>query len=332
MKYIVFSDLHAHEFTEFAKPDETYGNTRLANIIHAVKDIFRIARADDRTVLFAGDLFHARGSVRSEVFNYVFKVFQDNTDVPVIMIRGNHDASNNSLTSPSSIEPFSVFPNVHLVTTLEHFDYKGDTITAVSYGDEHAEIKKFIKDNPADILLAHLGIEGAKGAGYSKLEGAFTVGDMYPEHNKVVLMGHYHRSQTFTDNMLYVGNPVAQNFSDAGMPKGAYTFEIDNHALKDLEFVDLGYPMFETATVENYTKVKEDSYVRLTASKEDVKTMELTTDIPDNVRLDVAYEATDDTRINISTTDTPEDIARSWAKEFMPEQETLIINMLNKVQ
>lgn len=332
MKYIVFSDLHAHEFTEFAKPDDEYINSRLANIVNAVKDIFSIARKEGRTVLFAGDLFHARGSVRSEVFNFIFKVFQENTDIPVIMIRGNHDASNNSLTSPSSIEPFSVFPNVHLVTQLEHFDYHGDTITAVSYGDEHAEMKEFIKDNPADILLAHLGIEGAKGAGYSKLEGAFTVADMYPENNKVVLMGHYHRSQKFTDNMLYVGNPVAQNFSDAGMPKGAYTFEINNHTLQDLKFIDLGYPMFEAVTVANYNNVKEDSYVRLTASKEDVKTMELTTTIPDNVRLDVAYEAVDDTRINISTSDSPEEVARRWSKEFMPDQETLIVDMLNKVQ
>ena len=106
MKYIVFSDLHAHEFTEFAKPDDEYINSRLANIVNAVKDIFSIARKEGRTVLFAGDLFHARGSVRSEVFNFIFKVFQENTDIPVIMIRGNHDASNNSLTSPSSIEPF----------------------------------------------------------------------------------------------------------------------------------------------------------------------------------------------------------------------------------
>ena len=39
MKYIVFSDLHAHEFTEFAKPDDEYINSRLANIVNAVKDI-----------------------------------------------------------------------------------------------------------------------------------------------------------------------------------------------------------------------------------------------------------------------------------------------------
>ena len=332
MKYITFSDLHAHEFTEFAKPDKDYINTRLANIVHAVEDIFNLARNEHRTVLFAGDLFHARGSVRSEVFNFIFKVFMDNQDVPVIMIRGNHDASNNHLYSPSSIEPFAVFPNVHLVTTLENFDYQGDTITAVSYGDEHEDMKSFIKEHPADILLAHVGIEGSKGAGFSKLEGAFTVSDMYPEVNKVVLMGHYHRSQKFTDNMLYVGNPVAQNFSDSGMAKGTWTFEIDNHELKDLTFVDLGYPMFETVDLASYNDVAETSYVRLNATKEEVKAMEMTTDIPENVRLDITYETTTDTRIDIKTTDSPEEIAKNWAKEYMPTQEQLIVDILKDVQ
>lgn len=332
MKYIVFSDLHAHEFTEFAKPDDNYINSRLANIVHSVEDVFSLARKEQRTVLFAGDLFHARGSVRSEVFNFIFKVFMENQDVPVIMIRGNHDASNNHIDSPSSIEPFGVFPNVHLITQLEHFDYQGDSITAISYGDEHAEMKAFIKDNPADILLAHVGIEGALGAGRSKLEGAFTVSDMYPEDNKIVLMGHYHRSQKFTDNMLYVGNLVAQNFSDSGMEKGAWTFEIDNHELKELTFVNLGYPMFETVDLASYKDVSETSYVRLNATKEEVKTMEMTTDLPENVRLDIAYETTVDTRIDIKTTDSPEDIAKNWAKEYMPKQEQLIVDILKEVQ
>ena len=29
MKYIVFSDLHAHLFNDFAKPDEEYINTKI---------------------------------------------------------------------------------------------------------------------------------------------------------------------------------------------------------------------------------------------------------------------------------------------------------------
>lgn len=331
MKYIVFSDLHAYLFSEFAKPDDKYINTRLANIVNATEDILKAARETSSTVLFAGDLFHSRGSVQTEVFNFIFKVFSEYQDVPVIMIRGNHDAVNNRLDSPSAIEPFAILPNVKLVTKLEHFTSGEDTITAVSYGDEHAEIKEFIKDNPADILLAHLGIEGAKGAGVSTLEGPFTVGDMRPEENKVVLMGHYHRSQKFTDNMLYVGNPVAQNFSDSGMKKGYYKFEIDNHELKNLEFVDLGYPTFETATPSTIQDISKDSFVRLKASKEDIKRIEVNTDVPDNIRLDVEYEVVSETRININTSDEPKDIASSWAEEFMPEQKSLILEQIEKV-
>ena len=223
-KYIVFSDLHAHLFTDFAKTDKEYINTRLANIVNGLRDTLDIAKREHRTVLFAGDLFHARGSVRSEVFNAVFKIISGYRDVNIIMIRGNHDSSNNTLASPSSIEPFGFLDNVRLFTGLDTLDINGDTLTLVSYGEEYAEIKQFIKDNPADIMMAYLGIEGSKGAGASSLDGAFTVGDLYPD--KIVLLGHYHRSQKFTNNMLYVGNSVAHNFSDYDMHKAAQSTKI----------------------------------------------------------------------------------------------------------
>ena len=54
MKYIVFSDLHAHLFNDFAKPAEPYINSRLTNIVNALRDILNIAKEEERTVLFAG--------------------------------------------------------------------------------------------------------------------------------------------------------------------------------------------------------------------------------------------------------------------------------------
>ena len=331
MKYIVFSDLHAHLFTDFAKPDKDYINTRLANIVSALKDILEIARKEQRIVLFAGDLFHQRGTVRSEVFNAIFEVIAYYSDVDIIMIRGNHDSSDNSIDSPSSIEPFRFLKNVTLSTGLDNIIRGEDTLTLVSYGEEYSNIKKFIKTNPADILMAHLGIEGSKGAGASSLDGPFTVGDLYPDKNQVVLLGHYHRSQKFTPNMLYVGNPVAQNFSDSGLEKGAYTFEIDNHKLKDLKFINLGYPMFETKSMEDIETAKSNSYVRVKATRDALETIKENTEVPENIRLDVEYKATNDTRIDIDVSDSPLEISKSWAKEFMPNDEETIVNQLNKV-
>lgn len=330
-KYIVFSDLHAHLFTDFAKPDKEYINTRLANIVKGLRDTLEIAKKEQRTVLFAGDLFHARGSVRSEVFNHIFETIAKYQEVPIIMIRGNHDSSDNTIGSPSSVEPFKYLPNVHLYTRLDTMEINGDTLTLVSYGEEYAEIKQFIKDNPADIMMAHLGIEGSKGAGASSLDGAFTVGDLYPDKNGIVLLGHYHRSQKFTDNMLYVGNPIAQNFSDSDMHKGVYTFEIKNHKMLDLNFVDLGYPMFETKTLDTIGEAQPTSYVRVKATKDALETIKENTEVPENIRLDVEYKATSDTRIDIDVTDTPKEISKSWAKEFMPDDEGVILKQLDKV-
>lgn len=341
MKYLVFSDAHLHPWSEFATPDPKYLTSRLKLQIQAITDVLEQARKDKATVLFLGDLFHQRGSVKTQVFNLAYNLFAEYTDVPVIMIEGNHDNVTNSIHSASTLEPFTHLPNVTLIPEYDSFTVPNtqDTITAVSYGDEYAHLKEFIKSNPATILMAHLGVEGAMGAGNSKLEGAFTVSDLYPDTFGVVLLGHYHKSQYLAPNTLYVGNPVAQNFGDANMHKGYYSFETKdgNLDLSTLVFHDLHYPEFlayeASELPENVDELIETNYVRVRGEGAIIdKAMKLDTEAPiKNIKIEKTFSANKDTtRIGIKGDSTPIDITKKWADEFQPDNTDTLVNIVTR--
>jgi len=336
-KFVIVGDIHLHLFNEFAKPaqDSKYVNTRLENTVKALKEVFEYARFNNATLIITGDVFHERGKVRTEVFNAAYELFAEYTDVKIIMIRGNHDMVSNSFNSQSSLDIFDTFENIHLVKTLEQvYTNEGNQITAVSYGEEYAEAKQFIKDNPGDILIGHLGVAGSKGAGHSKLDGAFTVADLEPENFEEVFLGHYHRGQMLADNVRYLGTIVSTNFSEPE-EKGYWTFSIDDHAVKDLKFVKLDYPRFITTSIEEFAEISEEernfNYYRLTGSKEQVDKLEQLTEVPDTVRLDINRVQTEEARIEISTEDTPVTIAEKWAEENDSDHSDIIKEQMQKV-
>lgn len=341
MKYIVFSDAHLYPWSEFSSPDAKYITSRLRLQISALTDVLTIAKGEGATVLFLGDLFHQRGSVKTQVFNLAYELFERFSDVPVIMIEGNHDNVSNSIKSPSTLEPFKFLPNVTLIPEYEHITIPNtsDTLTAVSYGDEYGELKEFIKDNPATIMMAHLGVEGASGAGNSKLDGAFTVADLQPASFDLVLLGHYHKAQFLASNTLYVGNPVAQNFGDANMHKGYYSFETsEGHVVKDsLTFHDLHYPEFlayeASGLPEDIEELSEHNYVRIRGEGGAIdKALRLDTSEPSgNIKIEKTFAFDDDTtRIDIKGDSTPIDITKKWGEEFQPDNTDTLVDIVTR--
>ncbi len=339
-KYLVFSDLHLHNWSDFSHPDGITGNSRLTNQINAFKDMMSVARSDGRIVLFLGDLFHQRGRVATNVFNSAMDVLSSFKDVPMYAIEGNHDNVSNSINSDSSLEPFSVLPNFHLIKTYEKLNIGEDSIVFVSYGEEYSELKEFISSNSATLLLGHLGVEGSMGAGKSKLDGAFSVGDLNYSNYDLVLLGHYHKRQNLNNNSLYVGNPVSQDFGDDGQFKGYYTFDTDKGKVleKTLKFSALDYPRFIKITEENFEstdeieKLSENNFIRVILPENVIKKSSiLDEDIPDNIRLEKKVEMTSDVRIGIDLNSDIVSIVKKWSKEFQPNNVDIITDQIKKV-
>src|SRR5699024_4880023 len=126
------------------------------------------------TLIIGGDVFHRRGSVKTEVFNKVFETISRNDDIETYILRGNHDSVTNSLYTQTSLEPLSKLDNVYLFSEpyqLRMEPENGEIINVsfLPYGDETEEMKEFLdtmvdtlKNRPGvNILVGHIGLEGA---------------------------------------------------------------------------------------------------------------------------------------------------------------------------
>lgn len=338
MKYLVFSDLHLHNWGDFSQPDDVTGNSRLTMQIEALGKMLSIAEQEGRTVLFLGDLFHQRGRVATNVMNWAVKTITDHPDVEIIAIEGNHDNVSNSIHSESSMEVLRHLPNITLVEEMDTFSNDGDLITALSYGEEYAEIKEYLKSTRANILIGHLGVEGAKGAGESKLDGAFSAGDFTQGNFGLVLLGHYHKRQKLADGVFYVGNPVAQDFGDAGQEKGYMTFEVVDGEATQPVFHKLDFPQFIKVTKDNVVQYQDlealakDNYVRVVLPESAIKETTLKgEELPDNLRLEKQVEVSNDSRLDVEDGTDVVSVVKAWGNEFQPDNIDVLIKQIKKV-
>lgn len=338
-KYIVFSDLHLHQFQEFSKPDKEYGNTRLKDQIMALDEILYNAKEIGANVLFLGDFFHQRGMVKTPVLNWGLKTLMKYPDVKILMIEGNHDNVDNSIHSESSLTLLSQLSNVTLIEDYGSVKIDDDTFVGISYGDETTELKDYIKSHKATAMLGHLGVSGSLGAGSSKLDGPFTVKDLCPDNYGLVLLGHYHKRQKLAEKVYYVGDPVAQNFGEANEYKGYSYFETsDGHVVDEsYKFCPLEkYPRFlslsESDVNESTEELAKNNFIRIRVNQDAVERVkELGVEVQNNIRVEADYEPTVNSRIDIEGSSTSLDIVKAWGSKFQPDNIQTLTEQLEKV-
>ena len=338
MKFIFFTDSHFHLFTNYAKPDKFYPNDRFREQIEALQKVFDIAKEEKATVIFGGDLFHKRNAVDTRVYNEVFKVFARNQDVDVLLLRGNHDATTNSVYTDSSIDTFDYLPNVSVFTSFGVAEKNNVNIIFTAYGDETEEIKDYIKDNvqegKVNILVGHLGVEGSlTGKGSHRLEGAFGYQDLLPDSYDFILLGHYHRRQYFNNpNHFYGGSLMQQSFSDEQEANGVHLIDTDKLTTT---FIPINTRKFITVQGDNIPEnidelVEQGHFIRFIGTPEQAKALELD-EVESNVQVQMKKKYTVEKRIDSEVTDDPVTIASSYADKYYPEAKDKIVECLKEV-
>ena len=338
MKFIFFTDSHFHLFTNYAKPDEFYYNDRFREQIEALQEVFNIAKEEEAIVIFGGDLFHKRNAVDTRVYNEVFKVFARNKDVAVLMIRGNHDATTNSIYTDSSIDTFNYLPNVTVFTACGAIEKNNVNIVFTAYGDETEEIKEYVKSNvqedKVNVLVGHLGVEGSlTGKGSHRLEGAFGYQDLQPELYDFILLGHYHRRQYFSNpNHFYGGSLMQQSFSDEQEANGVHLIDTDKLTTT---FIPINTRKFITVQGDNIPEnieelVEQGHFIRFIGTPEQAKALELD-EVESNVQVQMKKKYTVEKRIDSEVTDDPVTIASSYADKYYPEAKDKIVECLKEV-
>lgn len=346
-KVIAFSDFHAHIFNDYAKPDPEYVNDRFRAQMETLQKVFDMAREQRAVVLFAGDLFHKRSKIDDVVFNTVYRVFAENADVPVLMTRGNHDSRTNATVTPHWLETFQYLPNVSVFAVPEKkyisagrgsfFHY------AIPYSDDTEFLKQKIvefaehakKQTIPTILTGHIGVDGSEVGKYShRLEGAFKVGDLFPDVFDYVLLGHYHKRQFLAglDNVCYIGNTIQTSFSDEGQEKGVML--LDTGKKTKPEFIPIKNKQFITLTeiTADTQEIIDNNYVRFILPKEQAQEVEIFKEASDNIRVEIKKEYTTETRIQIDRTSTEEHIVEAFAKEYYPAAVDVALDILREAK
>ena len=330
----LFTDFHAHLFKDFSKPDEHCYTDRFKASIDTLITILDQAKTDEVPVIFGGDLFHRRTYVDSRVLNAVFKVFASHPEVPVYMVRGNHDSVTNSIRTVSSLDVFSFLPNVTVITEPRSLviETQGHSLLlyGLPYGEETAEMKSWLNEQAEtlegynkiqkalSLLVAHIGVEGATTGRHSHtLEGAFTVGDLHPETFDAVYLGHYHKRQELLPNVIYGGNTIQTSFSDEGQVKGYHALILEGETLQ-MQFKEIPNKMFITVTGDEIpdNETLTNNYIRFVGTEEQAKAVQALKDTEQlmNLRITVQKDYNDKARLGITTETSEEEIVTAYIK------------------
>ena len=341
-KRVCFSDFHAHIFEDFAKPDPEFVNDRFRAQMDTLQKVYDIAREHNAELDFAGDLFHKRGKIDDIVFNAVYDVIARNKDVKTRLVRGNHDSRTNQTVTEHWLKTFQYLPHVEVydVPDWEITDdgvlffavpYSDDTEYLKSKIEEFAEIAR--KDTRPSVLVAHLGVDGSETGRYShRLEGAFKIGDLFPDVFTYVVLGHYHKRQFLggLDNIFYVGNTIQTSFSDEGQEKGVFLIDFEKGGKP--EFIPIQNKQFITLThiPENAQELIDNNYVRFVIPQQLATAVEVYKEETDNIRVEVQREYKTETRIDIGVDSSEEQIVEAYTKEFYPEITELALDILKE--
>ena len=269
MKLLIFSDPHAHQFSEFAYINDKGINSRLQFCIDIIDQIKVHAIENDiKHVLFAGDLFHTRPAVDTLTHNLTLKKIIElaNELDKLIILPGNHDSYTKN-TSYNSLKILESIGGIHILSTHTSTDieFGGDSsnigylirlIALEHNGSVETSVTKKSNTANLNILISHNEIIGSQTpSGYVFEEGldSKTLSDNFD----FVFNGHIHKYQQFHHNVFNIGSPIHQDWGDKNNKKGFLVFDTET---KQVDFVQTKYPEFREIEESEITKYGGDTY------------------------------------------------------------------------
>jgi len=239
-RFLVVSDIHAHPFpygSTFVpySPFKGLHNSRLVSTMRALEGVADYAVANGvSTVLFAGDMFHTRQSVRTVARNMVAHVIRNkfvSQGIKMVMIPGNHDYADRVGHIHSLQSLAYLGPDIHVVDTVSTVELPDMRVICVPYTDS---VKKARSDLQfaaglakqdmvkTTVLLCHLGVQGATvGSDYVMMCPSDVDAVEIPFVDfDFCFFGHYHQHQMLAKNAWFTGALTQQNWSDVNGKRG----------------------------------------------------------------------------------------------------------------
>lgn len=269
--YLLFSDMHAHDWSAFATVDAAGLNSRL----HIQLNEFHRACAELRdrggdAAVFAGDMFHVRGSVKPSVFNPVHAAIAQElkNGVRFIAIPGNHDLEGKETTTiGNAFQSLAALDGFRVVTSPESLP----DMCLVPWAGSKAKLRELVDElissisDPADFdLIIHAGIDGmVDGVPASGLTPAECASWGF----KRVFAGDYHNHRVAEDGkVISIGATCHQQWGDIGSKAGfllVYPDRVEYRASNAPFFIELDGSIDE----EDYPLIVDGNYVRIRGMK-----------------------------------------------------------------
>lgn len=208
------------------------------------KDIFfpYLEKHNIKRVLHGGDLFERRKYINFQSLNDSRTYFFDplrkyETD----LILGNHCTffkNSNHLNSPELL--LREYTNIAVHQEPANIDLDGFKLALLPWvcSGNYDQSMEFMAQTPAQYMLGHLEIAGFEMHLGQINDHGFDrkVFDKFAQ----VWSGHFHHKSS-NGNIMYLGSPYEQTWSDYNDPKGFHVFDTET---RELTFIENPYRMF----------------------------------------------------------------------------------------
>ena len=261
MKYLIFSDMHFHNWPYGSTILKNGFNSRLVFQLNVIMEIKRCAEQEKgvEKIVFLGDLFHTPGKIDTHVLAVASEALKllSETVSDITFLVGNHDfGSKNGFVHALRWAPGEVISN---------WSCHGDSY--LSYNENKEEVQEALNRTPeGGLCFLHQGVSNLPvGSGFV-IPNEVLSEDMIPSHVKRVFTGHYHKPWDGA-KLHVVGSPMQHNWGDADdTPRGWIIYDDETDEVTRFEssapkFIKIDYSLPLKVTME-YENIK-NCYIRI---------------------------------------------------------------------
>lgn len=270
MRFLIVSDLHAHDAWPMSQTLESGRSDRFQDLLTILEQVrLETLRTSYDALLILGDVTHRRAHISFKMYNTLVDAIAALwTEQPVHILVGNHDLEN---ARDSSLHPLSYIPGITVYERPTVAELaKGVKAHMIPFTANAPEIGHLFRTlDPALPVFAHYAAEGCPLETDYWLDSPIKLGDCdrFPQ----VVFGHVHKPGTQLDGKItYVGAPLHFDFGDHG-PRYLWKWEDGVMTCLPLNgpvFVTGTYPRIPMApAVGGYLRLQNVPLLRL----EDVK-------------------------------------------------------------
>lgn len=268
--YAILSDQHCHNWNSFSTTTSSGINSRLEIILDELERAANeLIAAGGETMVFAGDLFHVRGSIDPEVFNPTQeRIKRLLRRVKIIAIPGNHDLKGRETTEIGNA--IKTLGDLDGFTVIEKPCTKSSVrVLMVPWMSKVDDLRAFLQETVAAAphdwnagdhdLVIHAPVDGV----LNIPDHGLAPQELADLGFKRVFSGHYHNHKSFCgDKVFSIGATTHQKWSDIGT-KAGYLLVYDDRVVYQASHAPSFVEITDETPEDEMELIADGNYVRV---------------------------------------------------------------------